>query len=155
MKVFTLNLSHIPQVLSIETATHLTPWSEKIIKTSFGTRSQNFGLFRSEKGMDELIGYYFAEYVAGEMTLENICVDVKHQGKGHARTLMSHLLEQAKAKNAEEIWLEVRVSNTAAISLYLSYGFEKVSIRKQYYKIPDSNEKEDALLMKLTLGLVV
>jgi len=152
MKVFALNLSHVQQVFSIESTTHLTPWSEKIIHESFGPRSRNFGLFKKNKGVDELVGYYFAEYVAGEMTLENLCVDSQYQGKGYAKVLMSHLCEQAKEEGAEELWLEVRVSNTTAISLYMSCGFEKVSIRKAYYKIPDCNQKEDAQLMKLTIS---
>ena len=152
MKIFALNLSHIPQILSIESVTHLTPWSEKIIQGSFGPRSRNFGLFKKNKGVDELIGYYFAEYVAGEMTLENICVDANCQGKGYAKVLMSHLIEQAKEEGAEELWLEVRVSNLPAIALYLSCGFENISVRKDYYKIPNSTEKEDAQMMKLSLA---
>jgi len=151
MKIYPLNRSHITQVLDIEQATHLTPWSEKIIQSSFGPRSRNIGLFKSSKGLDELIGYYFAEFVAGEMTLENICVGLNHQGKGHAKVLMKHLVEDAKSLQAEEIWLEVRESNDAAIHLYRSFGFEDISIRKNYYSIPNSTYKEHACLMKLAL----
>ena len=151
MKIFPLNQSHIPQIWQIEAEAHLTPWSEQIITSSFGPRSHNFGLFKPNRGLDELVGYYFAESVAGEMTLENMCVGVDHQGKGYARQLMAHLIEQGKALNNEELWLEVRASNVPAIALYRSYGFESISVRKAYYKIPNSNQREDAWLMKLSL----
>lgn len=39
--------------------------------------------------------------------------------------------------------LEVRASNSVAISFYKRHGFEDVGIRKNYY----TNPKEDALLM--------
>ena len=154
MKIYPLNQSHITQVVDIEQATHLTPWSEKIIQSSFGPRSRNVGLFKKAKsasGLDELVGYYFAEFVAGEMTLENICVGREFQGKGSATILMQHLIDDAKALGAEEIWLEVRESNAPAIGLYESFGFETVSIRKNYYSIPNSLDKEHACLMKLSL----
>ena len=151
MKLFPLNPSHISQIIELESAAHVTPWTEKIISSSFGPRSRNVGLFKSHKGFDELVGYYFAEFVAGEMTLENICVGIQFQGKDHAKTLMQHLFEDAERLNAEEIWLEVRASNATAIQLYSNFGFEQISVRKNYYSIPDSNEKEDALLMKKAL----
>lgn len=40
-------------------------------------------------------------------------------------------------------FLEVRVSNDAAIRLYEKYGFKKQGIRKHFYILPD----EDAYLM--------
>ena len=43
-----------------------------------------------------------------------------------------------------KIFLEVRISNTAAIRLYETCGFEQVGERKKYYSDP----VEDALVMK-------
>ena len=44
-------------------------------------------------------------------------------------------------------YLEVRVSNKAAIALYQSLGFEHIGRRKGFYRHPT----EDALLMKASL----
>ena len=48
-----------------------------------------------------------------------------------------------------EAFLEVRPSNTAAIRLYLSLGFEQVGVRRGYYQALGG--REDAAVLKLTL----
>jgi ribosomal-protein-alanine N-acetyltransferase len=45
------------------------------------------------------------------------------------------------------IFLEVRESNSAAIALYEKFGFEKLSIRKNFYSFPDENAVVMQLLM--------
>ena len=49
----------------------------------------------------------------------------------------------ADARGTDFISLEVRESNTAAISLYESLGFEEMGRRKNFYRRPP----EDALIM--------
>ena len=49
----------------------------------------------------------------------------------------------------KKIFLEVRVSNSPAIELYNKTGFKRVSIRKNYYRLPDG--REDALVMSKRL----
>lgn len=151
MKFFDLNLSHIPEVMAIESAAHVTPWTEKVVTQSFGPRSVNFGLFEHKGQLDCLLGYVFCNFVAGELSLENICVAPEYQGRKLGQKLMTKLMQKADELNAESIWLEVRASNLNAISLYQKSGFEQVSVRKDYYKLPGTNQKEDALLMKFSL----
>ena len=139
--------SDIPAIFIIEQSAHISPWSEKLLKDSFGARSHNF--LAEDKG--DVIGYVFSSFVAGELTLENICVAPSHQRQGVGRLLMQHLLEQAAKLEAEEIWLEVRASNVSAIELYHRFGFRNQGVRKGYYSVPQSTEKEDAILMNLKL----
>ena len=146
-----LNHSHIAEIMEIELKAHLAPWTERIVNQSFGPRSHNVGLFKVEKKQYQLIGYYFSDHVAGEVSLENICISEDYQGQGHSRTLMANLFEHANSINAEEIWLEVRESNQPAVALYQSLGFETQSLRKNYYYVPNSSEKEHALSMKKVL----
>lgn len=47
---------------------------------------------------------------------------------------------------AEQVLLDVRASNDAALGLYYSLGFERVGLRKRYY-----SDGEDAVLMTLLL----
>jgi ribosomal-protein-alanine N-acetyltransferase len=56
------------------------------------------------------------------------------------------MLRQATLMGAFEATLEVRVSNHAAQSLYLKYGFERVGQRRGYYQ----DNGEDAWLMTVT-----
>ena len=46
-----------------------------------------------------------------------------------------------------EAFLEVRPSNTSAIRLYLSLGFEQVGMRRGYYQAVGG--REDAAVLKL------
>ena len=56
------------------------------------------------------------------------------------------MIESALSNNSlKEIFLEVRESNTPAIALYESLGFEKIGVRKGYYDKP----KEDAVIYRL------
>jgi ribosomal protein S18 acetylase RimI-like enzyme len=52
---------------------------------------------------------------------------------------------------ANALWLEVRPSNEAAIKLYVSYGFNVVGRRRDYYPAQEG-KREDALLLKLLMG---
>ncbi|MFQ9359428.1 MAG: GNAT family N-acetyltransferase [Anaerobutyricum hallii] len=63
--------------------------------------------------------------------------------KGIARKLLKQLLEEAKKQNLHRIYLEVRASNIAAVTLYEHAGFKEVGQRKNYY----DNPREDAILM--------
>jgi len=56
------------------------------------------------------------------------------------------LIADAKERGATEMFLEVRVSNAAAMRLYLGCGFAGVYARTRYY-----SDGEDCLVMKKIL----
>ena len=61
------------------------------------------------------------------------------------------MISRLTANHAESLFLEVRVSNTRAIALYHSVGFQEISRRKGYY--PTRDGREDAIVMqKLSLS---
>ena len=82
--------------------------------------------------------------------LLNVCVRRDQQGRGFGRALVVHMLERAKGRGAEMIFLEVRPSNLAAITLYRSLGFNEIGVRRNYY--PAQAGHEDAQVMALDLG---
>lgn len=73
------------------------------------------------------------------------------RGKGLARLLLKKVLlwlqgtvvDGCQGIRKEEFFLEVRVSNEAAIRLYESLGMQRVQVRKRYYA-----DGEDALVFK-------
>ena len=79
--------------------------------------------------------------------LLDIAVLSEYRGKGRADALMTFLQAECLARGIKEIFLEVRASNTPAISLYKKHGYQEISIRKKYYSAPT----EDALIMRKTL----
>ena len=66
----------------------------------------------------------------------------KYRRKGIARKLMEVFFSYVP-EGTESIALEVRQSNTAAAALYKSFGFEKVGVRRRFYREP----VEDADIM--------
>lgn len=70
-----------------------------------------------------------------------------HRRKGHARALLNQLVELALETGCPAITLEVRASNTPAITLYEALGFSQTATRKTYYQDP----AEDARVLTLAL----
>lgn len=75
------------------------------------------------------------------MYITNVAVKNKYRRKGVAVGLLSELIDLAKEADSEFVSLEVRCSNTPAISLYGKLGFGKIGIRKNFYE----NPREDAV----------
>ncbi len=92
----------------------------------------------------EVIGYAIYTIVAGEAEILNIAIHQAYQGKGFGRQLLDYLMDVV-SENAERFYLEVRVSNEAAIHLYQEVGFVEICLRRNYYKT--SAGLEDAIVM--------
>ena len=78
-----------------------------------------------------------------EAHVTTIGVDPLHRGQGLGELLLLCMFDEAIARGANWLTLEVRVSNTAAQALYKKYGFATHGTRKRYY----SDNNEDALIM--------
>ncbi len=136
-----LRPEHVPAIWHIEQAAHSHPWSQSMIGDLSGRGAMHYGLFRGE----QLLGYFYAQNIVGEVSLLNIAVDPQEQGKGLGRELMCHLLRICREADAESIWLEVRESNLRAFNLYEDLGFNEVDRRMNYY--PAKHGQEDAIIM--------
>jgi len=68
-----------------------------------------------------------------ECELLSIAVNVADRGKGYAKALMEHSHKELAKQGFKKCFLEVRENNTAAISLYKNFGYEKIAERKKYY----------------------
>jgi ribosomal-protein-alanine acetyltransferase len=97
--------------------------------------------------VDGLKGFLVTRVVAGEAELLNIVVAASARRLGVGRALMSIWLDQMEQERVSRLFLEVRVSNVAAIHLYEAFGFAEVGKRAGYYQ-PDL---EDALVMARSL----
>lgn len=79
-----------------------------------------------------------------ECELEFLFVAPERRHRGIGRALLGQLMAWAAEISAQETWLEVRASNTAARRLYIACGFAEVAVRPGYYAGPT----EDAVLMR-------
>ncbi|HEU4773277.1 MAG TPA: ribosomal protein S18-alanine N-acetyltransferase [Lysobacter sp.] len=96
-----------------------------------------------------IVGYFLMSLAAGEAHILNICIAPELQGHGHGRALLRVLLQLARARRAQRVFLEVRPSNTHAIALYHDEGFNEIGRRPRYY--PAHQGREDGLVMALEL----
>lgn len=143
--------SAIEQLMAIETACHSHPWTLKTMSSCMGGRYFNLAAFNK----NTLVGFYIGEKAGPDFTLMDICVTPSEQGKGIAKQLLRQFIEYGEQQNAENLFLEVRESNTRAIALYERAGFIEMSVRKNYYPSdnPAKNGFEDAILMGMALSL--
>lgn len=137
-------------LLDLERAAHSYPWSEEILSDMLSATSVDCYLMQTEQQV--VLGFAFMQSVADEASLLNLVIRPMLQGQGLGRLLLSHVIEELRvAKIIETLFLEVRVSNFAAISLYLSFGFVEVGERRDYY--PARNGvRENGLMMALPLA---
>ena len=96
---------------------------------------------------NEIRGYIIFWIIEEILELHDMAVIEKHKKKGIGSFMMNFMLETARARKVEELFLEVRKSNLEAIKFYEKFNFKQIGVRKDYYK----NPKEDALVYSLTM----
>lgn len=74
----------------------------------------------------------------------SVAVLDQHRGKGIGKALMLEGINGVVSRKSDEIYLEVRISNTQAIRMYQKLGFQIKSRLRSYYR-----DGEDAYLMAL------
>ncbi len=145
-KIYSLKPDDLAAAYAIEQRSHAFPWSEKTFASNQGERYFNLRLDVDDK----MAAFAVTQVVLDEATLFNIAVDPAYQRKGLGRRLLEHLISELEKKEVFTLWLEVRASNSAAIALYESLGFNEATIRRNYY--PTKEGREDAIIMALPLG---
>ncbi|MBE6569076.1 MAG: ribosomal-protein-alanine N-acetyltransferase [Ruminococcaceae bacterium] len=129
-------------VYAIEQRSFSTPWSRESFASALHAVGTEIWLLTDEQGT--ILGFGCLMTIAGEGEVLNIAVDPAYRRKGYGEILLSAMLTSAVNRGAEEIFLEVRASNTPARTLYEKYGFAPIGIRKKYY----TNPTEDAVCMR-------
>ena|SRR3569833_295532 len=135
----------VPSVVSLERASYQFPWSEGIFRDCLRVGY----VCRVATSGGRLISYGVMSVGAGEAHILNLCVDAAFRCQGIGRRMLEYLLDRGAGAGMNEAFLEVRPSNTAAIRLYLSLGFDQVGMRRGYYQAVGG--REDAAVLKLPL----
>lgn len=143
----------LKEVLTIERVVFKHPWS----KDFFRLIISDINNYVVTLSLDNLIigygGYHLLKHKANFLSVNknytsfihliNIAVKPYFQKKGFGTYLMNILLNNARMKNAEYCYLEVRPSNNRAITFYSKLGFNIIGIIENYYP----QENENALVM--------
>jgi len=95
----------------------------------------------------EVVGYVLSAPESSEKTrVVSLAVHPEYRRKGVATSLMTESLYELSERGFSTVFLEVRVSNEGAFSLYRRLGFREVGVKKGYY-----DDGENAYYMKKEL----
>ena len=145
LNVRTMSEGDLSSVIEIEKRAYPLPWSIGIFRDCLNVGYHCY-VYESEA---KVLAYTIMSAAAGEAHLLNICIDPDRQGQGIGRWVLNEVIRQARARQAETLFLEVRMSNKVARHLYESEGFNEIGRRFDYY--PSLSGREDALVFARTL----
>ena len=131
-----LSKKYIDDIYNIECACFSHPWSKADLEAQLSLDTSHFLVAVCGK---KTVGYMGLQIFSGEGCVTNVAVLPDFRRQGIAEMLIKKQLEN----DMNFISLEVRKSNSPAISLYKKLGFETVGIRPHFYTSPD----EDAVIM--------
>lgn len=111
------------------------PWSITSVEAQLSGEN-GICILHEEDG--RAVGYVLGTSVCGEAELYRIAVIKEYRRRKIGEGLMKSFFEECNKRNCEKAFLEVRSRNSSAISLYEKSGFEKISVRKNYYGDDDA-----------------
>jgi ribosomal-protein-alanine acetyltransferase len=136
-------------VAALEAQIHLAPWTLGNFRDALAA---GYGARVGERE-GRIVAYGVLMLAPGEAQLLNLSVVPESRREGLGRTLLRQFVADAERLGAEQMFLEVRVSNAPANALYASEGFLPIARRAAYYPPePATGRREDALVMRRPLG---
>ena len=140
-----MDVCDISKLVELENLCFDDPWSENMLLEDLKNDNTLYiGAFIDDS---ILVGYIGIWEIGDTGEITNVAVHPNYRKMGMASMLLEKLIEYCCNDGFRFINLEVRESNLPAINLYTKFGFEKVGLRKNYYK----NPTENAVLMTKTL----
>jgi [ribosomal protein S18]-alanine N-acetyltransferase len=115
------------------------PWTVKSLE-QLNQRGE-LGWVIEEKS--KVVGFLVVRAVVAEAEILNLCVAPEKRRSGLAESLLNAAIVELRRTRVDRLFLEVRESNTPAISFYEKHAFRKTGRRPGYYRAPD----EAAVLM--------
>ncbi|MGH9921827.1 MAG: GNAT family N-acetyltransferase [Nitrososphaerales archaeon] len=147
--------SDLPQVIDINMAALPEHYSDYFFESILRELPEAFIIAELN---DRIVGYIMCKIEFGFSNFRklgfvkkghvvSVAVLDEHRGKGQGKALMLEGINGAMLRKSDEIYLEVRVSNTQAIQMYEKMHFVTKSRLRSYYR-----DGEDAYLMALELS---
>lgn len=131
---------HLPAVLAIEAQVHPRPWSSRLFDDELARSGRVYLVARVGP---TVVGYAGLLMIVDDGHVATVAVAPDWQRRGVATRLLVELVRQAQLSGANQLTLEVRMSNTGAQEMYRRFGFAPAGSRKAYY----NDNAEDALVM--------
>ncbi|MEG2942158.1 MAG: ribosomal protein S18-alanine N-acetyltransferase [Thermomonas sp.] len=136
----------LDEIMRVEVRAYPFPWTRGIFRDCMHA---GYPMWVQERD-GAIVGYGVLSIAADEAHVLNVCVDTTTQSRGLGRFLFRALVKLARDHGAQRVFLEVRPSNTPAVALYHSEGFNEIGRRPRYYPAAN-NGREDAIVMAMEL----
>lgn len=117
-------------------------WSEDFFWTQAASPTVFLIAAHTQQG---LAGFAGLSISGKEAEILTIATHPSIRGRGAGRLLLESLLDTARSRGGEAVYLDVRSDNTAALGLYEAFGFAVLHTRPGYYT------GADALVMRASL----
>ena len=129
------------RMLEIEHAVHFNPWSTEFFKKQLAASAQGLLSYLGELP----VGYLIYQQVIDEIEILNMATAKNQQNHGYASALLEHFMLEARARDVQQVYLEVAKDNDAALTLYRKFLFQQTGLRTNYYQ--RDTGRCDAILM--------
>lgn len=139
-KVRRMSAEDLEQVAAIAAEVFTDPWTMQGFAEAL---LMDNACFLLAVDGNTVLGYCGIYMAADEGEIINVAVKPEFRRQKIADKLIGALLSEGHKNGVSRFFLEVRVSNAAAIHLYEKNGFVKQGIRKNFYEKPH----EDAYVM--------
>ena len=126
----------LADVAELERECFADPWSEDALRSEL---SNEGAVFLVAKIRGETAGYVGVHTVLDESYIANVAVKNRLRRQGIGAMLLDSAEKKVRAMGCSFISLEVRVSNSPAISLYEKRGYISQGERKNFYSHPTEN----------------
>ncbi len=141
VQIVPMTRGDLSQVMAIEQASFPLPFSENLFHMELDLQIAHMMV---AKAGETILGYLDFWHVEQEMRVINIAVHSQRRRAGIGSLLVQYLVDYGREHRVEQIYLDVRESNRAAVRLYEKFGFQKIDVRRGYYQ----DNQEDALVME-------
>ncbi len=136
----------VERVAEIERGAFSTPWKPSTFRGLVDSAGATLRV--AEVAPHGVVGYSVLWCALDQGELANIAVAEERRGVGLGAKLLEDAIEGARSAGVRILYLEVRQSNSLALSMYSRRGFIQVGLRKSYYDRP----QEDALVLMKRLS---
>jgi ribosomal-protein-alanine N-acetyltransferase len=143
----------LDELLMIEQEVFKHPWSKDFFRLIISDFNNYVIKLRQKKTIIGYGGYHLLKNSSNFLFPQKKCNRIIHlinlaiipyaQHKGYGTFLLNTLLSKARLQKGEYCYLEVRPSNSKALTFYNNSHFSIIGIIENYYP----QEKEDALVM--------
>jgi len=137
-----MTAADVPSVAALEKLCFSDPWSVSSIASELDNPLSLWLVWEEDSAAAAYLG---VQRVPPQADVMNVAVSPALRRRGIARALFAEL--ERRLPEIDELFLEVRASNSGAIALYRTLGFEQVGRRPNYYLDP----REDALILRKEL----